>query len=183
MDGEQVIEKIAREIYNGTDVSSLGKSWGEQKPSYRSRFTHIAEVIFDNLEQLGYRLVLREARMEARKPTPAEIREFWEWCGLEHKRQDGIDYWYSADAKPLLNGYDKSPELDLNNLFKYAVPKLHGLGYDYKLWSDDSYHFAQIMPIDDHDEIVGASVIGELRPEDALYQAIKSFREVIHSEE
>jgi hypothetical protein len=44
--------------------------------------------------------------------TEEQIKKFWEWCGL---RPDIL--------------LDKSlPPIDLNNLFKWAVPKLHELG-------------------------------------------------------
>ncbi len=71
------------------------------------------------------------------KPTDAQMKEFWEWygwkvemchhkyCAYEDKNhshiyppdkvgKQGIDYG-------AVNGY---PKIDLNNLFKYAVPKL-----------------------------------------------------------
>lgn len=67
------------------------------------------------------------------------------------------------------------PPIDLNNLFRYAVPKLHDEGYDYKLWSDDGYHFAMIFPIDNHEDIVASSVIGQKKAEDALYWAIQDW--------
>jgi hypothetical protein len=53
------------------------------------------------------------------KPTEEQIKEFWEWCGF--KPYKGIcGYWIPPDNKAA----DILPELDLNNLFKYAVPKL-----------------------------------------------------------
>ncbi len=61
-------------------------------------------------------------------PTQKQIKEFWEWCGftvlpanmwiepkwvLEHQ----IGNYYG----------EKPPHIDLNNLFKYAVPKVKSL--------------------------------------------------------
>ena len=43
------------------------------------------------------------------KPTDEQVRKFWEWCGFTFC-DDGI-----AATMPLI---------DLNNLFKWAVPKL-----------------------------------------------------------
>jgi len=62
-----------------------------------------------------------------REPTKEEIREFWEWCGLtliphtdrySSGTQNWIEYQYGGTR------VDK-PELDLTNLFRYAVPALN----------------------------------------------------------
>ena len=61
-----------------------------------------------------------------------EEQEFWEWCGLfQGKTQDACTLeWYSAWFAPLqtptgcMEVSRKTPPIDLNNLFKYAVPKL-----------------------------------------------------------
>ena len=75
--------------------------------------------------------------MEELNPTEEQIREFWEWCGLTYKDYP-INYasnsceamcldpplsgWY--DQKEKLVSFKTVPKLDLNNLFKWAVPKL-----------------------------------------------------------
>jgi hypothetical protein len=59
-----------------------------------------------------------------KQPTEAEKKEFWEWCGIEQMQNNsptvGADMTLIGD-KMLLR---ELPALDLNNLFKYAVPKL-----------------------------------------------------------
>ena len=61
--------------------------------------------------------------MKAKQPTQEQIKEFWEWCGFSVKCENDIHYWYDPKGK----FYDMhSPFIDLNNLFKYAVPKLKG---------------------------------------------------------
>ena len=56
--------------------------------------------------------------MMDKQPTEAQIKEFWEWGG-----------W-----KPAINYNDPTtseehpPLIDLNNIFKYAVPKLQDCG-------------------------------------------------------
>jgi len=57
------------------------------------------------------------------KPTKEQIKKFWEWCGFFK-----VDY---ADTMPwrfpASKGYEcyfGIPDIDLNNLFKYAVPKV-----------------------------------------------------------
>ena len=51
------------------------------------------------------------------EPTQEQINELWEWCGF---RTDKDPLWWVNDEvaipKHLFN-------VDLNNLFKYAVPK------------------------------------------------------------
>ena len=55
-----------------------------------------------------------------------EYREFWEWCGFKNmrgKQYGGVKVSYGylhPDGVTLV----ALPELDLNNLFKYAVPAL-----------------------------------------------------------
>ena len=65
-----------------------------------------------------------------KQPTEARIKEFWEWCGLERKQ--GLDIragWYSPDGRFL--GRD-TPLLDLNNLSRYAIPKLMAEYHNWK---------------------------------------------------
>ena len=56
------------------------------------------------------------------QPTEEQIKEFWEWCGLQQNyhgwykpcpdRVNEPDYYLGLDA----------PKIDFNNLFKWAVP-------------------------------------------------------------
>ena len=52
-------------------------------------------------------------------PNEAQIKEFWEWCG--RKNMIFVDGLCLHDDS---NGHRTWLDLDLNNLFKYAVPKL-----------------------------------------------------------
>lgn len=72
------------------------------------------------------------------EPTQEQIREFWEWCGQLIKC-----YWCKGSGKRLYSWSKEStylcpccdakgfhhPSIDLNNLFKYAVPKLQDKEY------------------------------------------------------
>jgi len=85
-------------------------------------------------------------------PTDEQVKEFWEWCGFKHdvpfpelaKRKDILnperftkEQWYIPGA------YCGSvPDIDLNNLFKYAVPKLLG----YCLFKQGKNHVAMAIP-------------------------------------
>ena len=57
------------------------------------------------------------------KPTDEQIKWFWEQCGLtvDYSERHICYYVYSRDGKELCS---LGTFLDLNNLFKYAVPKL-----------------------------------------------------------
>jgi len=56
------------------------------------------------------------------EPTRKQIKEFWEGCGLFTRQHPlGWDMWYSPDKEFIGND---PPPIDLNNLFKYAVPML-----------------------------------------------------------
>lgn len=67
------------------------------------------------------------------EPTEAEVKELWEWCGLT---KAGV-WWFSPRGKMM----DViPPRIDLNNLFKYAVPKLKELNrYNIELKSLVNY--------------------------------------------
>jgi len=67
------------------------------------------------------------------KPTKEQEQKFWQGYGFEkqilpsvsYNRPDGY-YW----LYPNKSFSNVLPKIDLNNLFKYAVPKLAKLGYD-----------------------------------------------------
>lgn len=65
-------------------------------------------------------------------PTKEQIQWFWEQCGLKHT-YNHIDYgWWSPDGVQFLG----CPPIDLNNLLKYAVPKLpEGASLDIIVWN------------------------------------------------
>ena len=71
------------------------------------------------------------------EPTEAQIKEFWEKCGLYYKDYSVLEAANSCEAmcmdRPISGWYDSKgklvsfktvPVVDFNNLFKYAVPKL-----------------------------------------------------------
>ena len=60
------------------------------------------------------------------KPTEAQWKELLEWCGFKGK----LDYIKDAGEREGRLVY-VSPPLDLNNLFKHAVPKLKA---EYRNW-------------------------------------------------
>jgi len=67
-----------------------------------------------------------------KEPTQEQLKKFWEWCGFTftpHLSSRGSTYKTTEIMNfPDGTGYvvykGESLELDLNNLFKYAVPKL-----------------------------------------------------------
>ena len=66
-------------------------------------------------------------------PTQTELTEFWEWCGWTfHKaglRQTDSGWEEWPDHWQPTKGVAQShlPDLDLNALFRYAVPKVRGI--------------------------------------------------------
>ena len=76
------------------------------------------------------------------KPTNEQVREFWEWCGVRPEKV------YEQLSFRGGSYYLKYPELDLNNLFKYAGPKLLDEGWDimisynqeFKTWDVELSH-------------------------------------------
>ena len=97
-------------------------------------------------------LVMRKKMQNLEKksyPSENEIRRFWEWCGFtRHPSYTYYEAPFGKDNKvpcwvsPLGNTIEEGmPPIDLNNLFRYAAPKLIG---DYKyslgLETDVDYH-------------------------------------------
>jgi hypothetical protein len=82
------------------------------------------------------------------KPTEEQIKKFWEWCGLyKDLATNGERYWFMGEEIVSPTNEEGNPIIDLNNLFKYAVPKLiatgHWLGMiTTQLSSDTQYTFA-----------------------------------------
>ena len=58
------------------------------------------------------------------KPTEARIKEFWEGCLVKEENEGGYCWWRDNNDELIIAGYDSLLPIDLNSLFKYAVPKL-----------------------------------------------------------
>ena len=59
-------------------------------------------------------------------PTKEQIKWFWEQCGIQHMKHQGEDGWIRPDID---FAFSSPPDIDLNNLFKYAVPKIKRFHY------------------------------------------------------
>ena len=73
------------------------------------------------------------------QPTDEQIKEFWEWFGFvdTFEGDTGAYYWKAPNGDA---GIDLPP-LDLNNLFKYAVPKLRELHFiEFQWWEVEGCH-------------------------------------------
>ena len=107
-----------------------------------------------------------------------DIKRLWEWCGFVFSVE--INYEVYEDYKehqifyypnsPITDNVYRLPEPTLDNLFKYAVPKLLEQ-YDITLYTDDGYYFAWIRE-NCSEKIIADSVVGQLEPAEALAQAI-----------
>lgn len=69
--------------------------------------------------------------MKTEQPTEAQLKEFWEWCGCKYENYDSPAFphmggaWIDPNGKTIMdeNGFTNLPPLDLNNIFKWAVPQ------------------------------------------------------------
>jgi len=61
------------------------------------------------------------------EPTKEQEREFWQRCGFRFKlsASESPHYWISSNGHPM----KRLPTLNLDSLYKYAVPVLTGKGY------------------------------------------------------
>ncbi len=72
--------------------------------------------LWDNDKDAAY----DAANQDMGKPTKEKQKKFWGWCGLTYlKDKDGTLTWYDSEGNFVDFGY---PDIDLNNLFLYAVP-------------------------------------------------------------
>ena len=58
------------------------------------------------------------------KPTQEQLTQFWKWCGFKPK-EGYSNCWEAPSNKRSL--YARLPAVDLNNLFKWAVPKVYAM--------------------------------------------------------
>ena len=115
-------------------------------------------------------------------PTEEEIKELWEWCGFKPRYVENstqIGRWIKPDG-----GWRFFlPDIDLNNLFKYAVPKLIGdYKYTLELETDVDYHSRENTYIVtfSNDPLIINSQVTDKDPALALFWAIYK---IIHKEE
>ncbi len=60
--------------------------------------------------------------MDNKEPTQEQIKELWAWSGIKFKHFKGQGWcWYNKDKQ---DWYYSMPNLTLDNLFKYAIPKI-----------------------------------------------------------
>ena len=71
------------------------------------------------------------------EPTKEQIKWLWEQCEWhKEKHPKGNWYmWYAPDGRFVDNHL---PPIDLNNLFKYAVPKLKEVGFNVEICTTTS---------------------------------------------
>lgn len=86
------------------------------------------------------------------EPTKEQAKKLWEWCGFTYLPYKGDAFlgkihdacWLDPGEKEMHpdNWHFNLPLIDLNNLFKYAVPKL--AMYELNSYTQDGYHFAWV---------------------------------------
>jgi len=82
------------------------------------------------------------------RPTSEQIKELWGRYLVKEENENGYYWWRDGGGDLVWYGYDSYPTIDLNRLFKYAVPGAvtilfengHSLRYAYetlfKMWLD-----------------------------------------------
>ena len=97
-----------------------------------------------------------------------EEREFWEWCGFKLCPNPKSSSYTYIDAEKIYRGVLR---IDLNNLFRYAVPKLY-----LELCRKGQYHKMKAIYEALEQEIIKGSTESEINPAQALYKAIQEGR-------
>jgi hypothetical protein len=81
---------------------------------------------------VGIFTIVNGVRSDKMKPTEEQIKQFWKWYGWEYSsyRLNGQTCWGWHLALEKYNFQDCLPSTDLNNLFRFAVPKVKCLSID-----------------------------------------------------
>ncbi len=78
--------------------------------------------------------------MTDKEPTQEEIKKLWEWCGFTLNNE--TKRWYLGNSYYSFG--DNLPDIDLNNLFKYAkqpFTKKYGVGQ----WTNLLHRWVDIL--------------------------------------
>ena len=112
-----------------------------------------------------------------KEPTQEQIKEFWEYFGIEFQIMaggtNGYLYWRKSGTELWEPGW---PDIDLNNLFKWAVPKLQDKGYQVDIVCFEHKGFAVSVL----DICKDTAILSDIRDDNlgdalfwAIYQVIK----------
>ena len=103
-----------------------------------------------------------------------DLIRFWNWVGCERKPHplafdDDGKMWLYPDGFYMPN----LPVLDLNNIYRYAIPKLQKMGYHTELTSyNDGITQARIFTIINVEKTNNVACVESKSPTEALYNAI-----------
>ncbi len=86
-----------------------------------------------------------------KQPTQGQIKEFWEWCGVKYKPDHDVFRVTLPDGESYNFGHnwvmdEIEPPIDLNNLFKYAVPFLlekHTIVETYSFKQENGLYYSE----------------------------------------
>jgi len=109
-----------------------------------------------------------------------ELEDLWEWCGLKYEVKNGFEYWYDCNGNFMaycLPGQVASIiPVTLDNLFKWAMPKLGGTevfcDVDFRFNKDYDLNWQVYLATQYKDDLVA----GADTPAQALYLAIQKVR-------
>jgi hypothetical protein len=115
-----------------------------------------------------------------KEPTQEQIKEFWEWCGFKRLPQGNRYYHFELTTKvmdwqaPTGETMPYLPRIDLNNLFKWAVPKLQQTGREVGIIAREASGFeAKVLHISPQWSSIGRDEDPALALFWAIYKVIK----------
>ena len=110
------------------------------------------------------------------KPTDEQIREFWEWCGFKYSHSARSKNFYTGALGRNVRFYSypdgdvgEIPPIDLNNLFKYAVPNVKWIQLSV---GHAGLYIAQVRLYSDNKESFKKALCEDKDPALALFWAI-----------
>ncbi|KKM13459.1 hypothetical protein LCGC14_1716030 [marine sediment metagenome] len=120
-----------------------------------------------------------------KEPTDEQIKEFWEWCGLNvSKDKNGTLTWHDTEGNFIDYGY---PDRNLNNLFKYAVPRIKALKVEDSPMKSICFTYYNEDSVECELEVTGGAKDGggiieyatDKDPADALFRVLAKIKEVL----
>jgi len=85
------------------------------------------------------------------RPTKEQVARLWKWCGFIVKPDEQYPTWeelFAPTGERIMGSKkitpDLFPEIDLNNLFKWAAPKLEPIQIHFKRQTAYPEHIGEI---------------------------------------
>jgi hypothetical protein len=91
---------------------------------------------------IGIKRINKEGELKMNDTKLKDLKRFWTWCGLAEQASGS---WYTDDGEYV---YAETPPLELNYIYRYAIPTLLKDGYTVELIATEECFTANIFYVD-----------------------------------